>query len=93
MTTATLPQNTKKVFKLPTQAKRAGFARREMRSQGLSVSDVADQTGHCWGTINNYMQEITKDPRTATTVNIFRALGYDVAFVVRKDAKGRVEIT
>jgi hypothetical protein len=88
---ATLPG----VVRLPSQNRRAAFVRKEMRRQGLSVLELADMTGHCWGTIANYCwlgKVHTKDPRTDTTKNIFNALGYDICFVSKKKSKGIIEI-
>jgi len=87
-----MTSNTKKIIRLKSQKQRTAFARRELRSQGLTVKDVADETGHCWGTINNFMQDRTKDPRTNTTVNIFHALGYDVVLTQSKRSRGQVQI-
>ena len=99
MSTATgtqLPSNTKKVVKLPTQPKRAAFARREMRSQGKTVEDISAESGRAWQTVQRFMDvsptlHPTKNPGTNTTVIIFRALGWDIAFV-QKDARGRIEL-
>ena len=69
---------TRTVIKLGTQKRRSDFARSEMRAEGLSINELAMKTGHCWETVHNYIMGFTTWPRTDTTINIFKALGYDV---------------
>ena len=51
----TATESRETVIRLPTQAKRATFARREMRSQGLSVQEVAEISGRAWQTVQRFM--------------------------------------
>jgi hypothetical protein len=80
-----------KLIMLNTQDKRSTFVRREMRKQGLTVSDLADMTGHCRETVFNYSQHVTRNPLTETTRGIFHALGYDLLFRARV-SKGTVAL-
>lgn len=86
-----------KVIRLASQPKRASFARREMRKQGLTVQLVAELSGRAWQTVQKYMDlspslQPTKNPATDTTVSIFHALGYDVVLTRSKGSKGTVSL-
>jgi|SRR6185503_12074291 len=99
--TIQLPVETKKpIYRLPTQAKRAAFVRKEMRKRGLTVTALAELSELCINTIMKYTDLVTgnskylyatKDPRTDTTRKIFRALGYDLCFTSR-ESKGIIEL-
>lgn len=86
----------KKVISLPTQARRAVFARKEMRTQGLSVQALADKSGRHWMTVARFLDlnenlGPSMNPATETTKSIFMALGYSLCFV-KTGSKGVVEL-
>jgi len=70
---------------LRTQRQRSAFIRKAMREKGITVKHLSELTGHMPTTIHNFIQDITKDPRTSTTMNIFYSMGFNVEFV--KDKK------
>tara|TARA_R110002096_G_C14661938_1_gene728401 strand:- start:14724 stop:14996 length:273 start_codon:yes stop_codon:yes gene_type:complete len=81
-----------KVFILRTQRQRAAFCRKYCRDNGISVQELASASGKCWSTIDNFLYNKTKDPRTETTRAIFFELGYDVAFKQRANSRGMIEL-
>ena len=91
-TTITPPSNTKRIIRLKTQKQRATFVRREIRSQGWNVNQLAEEAELAWMTVHNFAQEVTRLPRMETVVKIFGVLGYDVVFTARKSAKGAIEV-
>lgn len=83
-----------RVYRLPTQEKRAAFVRKEIRRLKWSIEDLASMADVAWATAANYAwlsKTHTKDPRTDTTRKVFGALGYSIAFVA-KEAKGIIEL-
>lgn len=97
MATVATTQDRATIIRLPSQARRAAFARKEMRRQGMSIEDVAGISGRAWQTVQRFMDLSstlgpTKNPATGTTVSIFHALGYDVVLARSKESKGTVSI-
>ena len=86
----------KRVISLPTQARRAAFARKEMRIQGWTVQALADKSGRHWMTVARFLDlnenlGPSMNPATETTKSIFHALGYDLCFV-KTGSKGIIEL-
>ena len=86
----------RQIIRLSTQPKRAAFARKEMRAQGMTIQELADKSGRHWMTVARFLDMNENlgpsiDPRTETTKSIFHALGYDLCFV-KAGSKGVVEL-
>jgi len=93
----TASQESKTIYRLPTQERRAQFIRKELRRAGISVKDLADAADLNYQTVAKYADlcgnwgTATVDPRTDTTRKIFNALGYDLCFTSR-ESKGVIEL-
>jgi len=87
-----LPSNTGGTIRLTNQRQRAAFCRREERLQGLTIANLADETGLAWQTVRRFLDGYTRYPRMETVVLIFGAFGFDVTFTAKR-AKSRGTIS